>query len=686
MNLRSNFRKLIMKPLFFMLLLLFSSITALAQEEPAAPLLPSGLPELPNYTSGSSELPLSRGILPSRYDSREKGYVTSVKDQDPWGACWAFGTLSAGESSMIRKGIADTNLDLSEMHLAYFFFQCPPDPLGLTAGDSIRNNTGDYFLNTGGNNIFTMFALSKWTGPVPESLVPYTNTSSINPAYAYQDAAHLQNARFVNTADSASVKNLIMEYGAVSTAIYYHPAFQNSNGAYLFPYMDNATNHIVSIVGWDDSYSRNNFSAVYNGKTIRPSSNGAWIAKNSYGVSKGDQGYIYISYEDVSFTQTNGDYLSYAFDLESAGNYDHNYQYDGAFGSGLTSSMNGTSLGNVYKVQGNPGGHEQLDAVSFSLFSQDVKYSIQIYKNPSNGNPASGSPVFSIPQTGQTTYSGYYTVPLKKKIVFAQGDTFSVVITFHALHDSSVRYFIDQTTSVSGLQFVSKSAKNQSYYCSDASDGWIDLHTLGSGKTARIKAFTTNTSLPVTNVDVITNTLKRPVITYLKRVSSSKVKLKWNSVKNAAKYEVFRSQSKNGTYRKIATTAKTSYTDTKKTPGATYFYKVRARRPLNGAPAYSRYSEKKSVKLKLSAPVLSKVKNVSGKKVSVKWKKVTGAKGYEIFRSSSKKKGFKKLKSCTKTGYTDKLTKKKTYYYKVRAYTIIGNKKVYSSFSAVKKN
>lgn len=156
--------------------------------------------------------------------------------------------------------------------------------------------------------------------------------------------------------------------------------------------------------------------------------------------------------------------------------------------------------------------------------------------------------------------------------------------------------------------------------------------------------------------------------------------------KKCSKYEVFRSQSKNGTYRKIATTAKTSYTDTKKTPGATYFYKVRARRTLNGAPAYSRYSEKKSVKLKLSAPVLSKVKYVSGKKVSVKWKKVTGAKGYEIFRSSSKKKGFKKLKSCTKTGYTDKLTKKKTYYYKVRAYTIIGNKKVYSSFSAVKKN
>lgn len=686
MNLCINLRTRFLMPLLTMLMLLLSSATALAQEQPAAALPSAELPELPNYTSDSSELPLSRGVLPTRYDSRERGYVTSVKDQNPWGACWAFGTLSAGETSMIKKGIASTDIDLSEMHLAYFFYQCPADPLGLTTGDSIRNNTGDYFLDTGGNNLFTMFALSKWTGAASESLVPYTNTSSINPAYAYQDVAHLQNARFVNTADSASVKRLILEYGAVSTAIFYHPQFQNSNGAYLFPYADNATNHIVSIVGWDDSYSRDNFSVVYNGQTIRPSSDGAWIAKNSYGTSKGDQGYIYISYKDASFLQTSGDYLSYAFDMESPDNYDHNYQYDGSFGSGMTSSMNGTSLANVYKVQGNPGGNEQLDAVSFSLFSQNVKYSIQVYKNPTAGNPTSGSPVFSTPQTGQTTYSGYYTIPLNKKIVFAQGDTFSVVITLNSLSESSVRYFLDQTASVSGLQFVSNSAKNQSYYKSAASGGWIDLHSLGSGKTARIKAFTTNTTLPVTNVDIITSTLKRPVITYLKRVSSAKVKLKWKSVKNAQKYEVYRSQTKNGVYRRIAVTGKTSYTDAKKTPGATYYYQIRARRTLNGAPAYSKYSAKKSVKLTLSAPTLSTVKYTAGKKVSIKWKKVAGAKGYEVFRSTRKAKGFKKLKSCTKAACTDKLSKRKTYYYKVRAYTVINGKKVYSGFSTVKKN
>ncbi len=679
-------KKFFLIPALLTFTLSFLSATALASDAPAPSLPESGLPALPNYTSDVSGYSLARGRIPARYDAREKGLVTSIKNQNPWGACWTFGAMAAAESNLIKKELTSSGVDLSEMHLAYFFYQCPTDPLGLTSGDTLHNNTGEYFLNTGGNNLFTMFALSKWTGAASESLVPYSNNSSINPAYAYQDVAHMQNARFVNTADVTSVKNLIMEYGSVSTAIYYHPTFQNDNGAYLFPYTGYSTNHIVNIVGWDDNYSRSNFQVVYGGRSIRPNSNGAWIVKNSYGSDSGDQGYIYISYEDISVLQTSGDYLSYAFDMEHANNYDHNYQYDGSFGSGLSTSMNGTSLANVYTVQGNPGGNEQLKAVSFSLFTQNVKYSIQIYKNPSSGNPASGSPVFPSPQTGQTTYSGYYTIPLNTQPVFKQGDRFSVVITLNALSGSSVSYFVDQTTLVSDLQFISKSTKNQSFYKSNISDGWTDLHTLGSGNTARIKAFTVNTTLPVTSVELITSSLKRPVITYAKRVSSSKVKLKWKSVKNAKKYEVYRSQTKNGTYRKIATTSKTTFTDSKKTPGATYFYKVRARRTLNGSPAYSRYSAIKSVKLKLSAPVLTTAKFSGAKSVKLKWKKVSGAKGYEIFRSASQKKSYKKIAVSQKIFYTNKLSKKKSYYYKVRAYTKINGKKVYSKFSQVKKN
>jgi len=662
--------------------------TAALLSESTDPVLPSsGLPALPSYRN-SAEYPLARASLPTRYDSRSLGLVTPVKNQDPWGSCWAFGTLSAGESSLIKKKLADTSIDLSEMHLTYFFFQCPADPLGLTKNDTVRNNTGENFLNTGGNNLFTMFALSKWLGAAPESLVPYSNTSSINPAYAYQDTAHLQNARFVNTADMNSVKNLIMQYGAVSTSIYYHPTFENENGAYLFPVSNFSTNHIVSIVGWDDNYSRDNFEVIFQGRKIKPSINGAWIVKNSYGTSGGDQGYLYISYQDASCMQTSGDYLSYAFDMERADNYDHNYQYDGSFGSGYISAMNGTSIANVYKINANSGKNEQLKAVSFSLFSQNVNYSIQIYKNPSSGNPSSGSPVFSTPQTGTTTYSGYYTIPLKEQPVFNQGDTFSVVITLKSSAGGSIDYFVDQTSSSNAeLQFVSNSSKNQSFYKSAATDDeWIDHHSLGSGKTARIKAFTVNTTKPATKVELITNTLKRPTLSYLKRVSSSKVRLKWRSVKNAKKYEIYRSTKKNSGYRKIATTSKTTFTNSKLTPGATYYYKIRARRTLNGAPAYSKHSSAKSVKLTLSAPRLISAKASGKKNVKVKWTKISGVKGYEVFRSTSKKRGFKKVKTLGKTSFTDKPSKKRTYYYKVRCYNIVSKKKVYSSFSSVIKS
>lgn len=668
----------------FGLCFLFTPMQVLASEQPAPALPSSELPVLSDYRPDTADYPLSRGLLPARYDAREMGYVTPVKDQDPWGSCWAFGTLSAGESNMIKKGLATTAVDLSEMHLAYFFYQCPKDPMGLTLGDSIRNNTGNHFLDTGGNNLFTMFALSKWLGPVPETLVPYSS-QMVNPAYAYQDTAHMQNARFVNSSDSINVKHLIMEYGAVSTSIFYHPTFQNDNGAYLFPYSGYPTNHIVSIVGWDDNYSRDHFQVVFRGEKISPSADGAWIVKNSYGTSKGDQGYIYVSYEDISVNKSDGDYLSYAFDLEQADNYDHNYQYDGSFGSGISTSMNGTSLANVYTVQGNPGGNEQLDAVSFSLFSQNVRYSIQIYKNPSPGNPSSGNPVFKNPQTGYTTYSGYYTIPLKSKPVFAQGDTFSVVITLSSASSSSVSYFIDQTMTVSDLQFISASAKNQSFYKSEASDGWIDLHNLGSGKTARIKAFTTNTTLPVTNVEQITGTLKRPSITSIKRTGTRRVKLTWKSVKQAEKYEIYRSLKKNGTYQRIGTTAKAFFTDKKAVPGATCYYKIRARRTLNGSPAYGRFCAVKSVKLKLDSPGLTSAKSVPVRKVRLKWKKMSGVRGYEVFRSSSRKKGYKKIATVKKPSFTDRVAKKKTWYYKVRAYSIVNGKKVYSGFSAVKE-
>ncbi|SNU08089.1 repeat domain (List_Bact_rpt) [Lachnospiraceae bacterium] len=85
---------------------------------------------------------------------------------------------------------------------------------------------------------------------------------------------------------------------------------------------------------------------------------------------------------------------------------------------------------------------------------------------------------------------------------------------------------------------------------------------------------------------------------------------------------------------------------------------------------------------------ISKVKNAKGKKISLKWKKVSGVKGYEVqyALNSSFTKSLKK-KSTTKNTLTiKKLKKKKTYYIRVRSYVKdSNNKKVYSEWSKVKK-
>ena len=58
----------------------------------------------------------------------DKSFVTSVKQQNPYGACWGFAAISAAESSLIADGLADENVDLSEKHVSYFAASYLDDP------------------------------------------------------------------------------------------------------------------------------------------------------------------------------------------------------------------------------------------------------------------------------------------------------------------------------------------------------------------------------------------------------------------------------------------------------------------------------------------------------------------------------------------------------------------------------
>lgn len=163
---------------------------------------------------------------------------------------------------------------------------------------------------------------------------------------------------------------------------------------------------------------------------------------------------------------------------------------------------------------------------------------------------------------------------------------------------------------------------------------------------------------------------------------SGKVKVTWKKVEGAAKYQVYRATKKNGKYTLVKTVATTSYTDSSTKVGKSFYFKVKADSADKNVKA-SAFSKAVKGTVVLKAPVMT-AKSKTKKQVKLTWKKVSGAKKYEVYRATSKNGKYKKIATTAKLGYTNKKLKSgKTYYYKVKA---IGKKKAYNSaFSTVKK-
>lgn len=162
----------------------------------------------------------------------------------------------------------------------------------------------------------------------------------------------------------------------------------------------------------------------------------------------------------------------------------------------------------------------------------------------------------------------------------------------------------------------------------------------------------------------------------------TKIKLTWSAAGGANSYYIYRATSEKGTYKKIATATGTSYTDDKLTFNKTYYYKVKTFRKQDSGNVTSAYSSVVTKKPSLTKPKGIKVSTSSYDKIKLTWNKVTGAKGYIIFRSTSKNGSYKKITSVTNTSYTNsKLKTGTTYYYKIQAYRKSGKKTITSSYS-----
>jgi len=160
--------------------------------------------------------------------------------------------------------------------------------------------------------------------------------------------------------------------------------------------------------------------------------------------------------------------------------------------------------------------------------------------------------------------------------------------------------------------------------------------------------------------------LPAPVVTASNVASSGKIKLTWSAVPGAAKYAIYRSTKKNGTYSKMYTVTGTSYTNTSAKAGKGYYYKVKA---LSADPATpdSRFSEPVYRTCDLAKPTGLQVTKKNGHPC-ISWKAVEGADKYAVYRCKSKTGTFVKIGTTAKTTFTNtSAIPGNTYYYKVKA-------------------
>ena len=362
--------------------------------------------------------------LPPSWDSRDHGWITSVKDQNPFGTCWTFAANAIIETQLLKAGRGVWDLSEKNMTMLCGF-------------------EGDW--NSGGTFDMAAAYLLRWGGAVAETNDVYRYDEgawNAHPSLPLDPALHIQNVVWIPALDGTeearnALKAAIMEYGAVGASCCWLSTGENGSAYYYKGSADE--NHAVTVVGWDDSYSTNNFRA-----SRRPPENGAWLIKNSWGTHSGENGFWHVSYCDTKF----GKWESPVFVPATA-----EEDYTGVYGYDRLGLLSDIGMENdSFQIQAalfTSAWNEELAAVGVWTAIEENPYTITIYTNVLRGgtSPIEGGAA-ALTQRGVLTHAGYTTIHLEQPVALPNTKGFAVVYeqtggaTSHYVNYSSSDYTI----------------------------------------------------------------------------------------------------------------------------------------------------------------------------------------------------------------------------------------------------